>query len=102
DPAAIPSIAFRGPAGTRVTGAPAATRFTDLPPLSWPEEWIGRHRHHHHRFDAAPEGPGAEVEASRGCPYSCTFCAKIDYRDKYRRRELPLLLAEIDALIAQG
>ena len=29
--------------------------------------------HHHHRFDAAPDGPGAEVEASRGCPYSCTL-----------------------------
>ncbi len=33
-------------------------------------------------------GPGAEVEASRGCPYNCSFCAKIDFRDKYRRRDL--------------
>ena len=47
-------------------------------------------------------GPGAEVEASRGCPYSCSFCAKIDFRDRYRRRDLALLLAEIDGLIAQG
>jgi B12-binding domain/radical SAM domain protein of rhizo-twelve system len=46
--------------------------------------------------------PGAEVEASRGCPYACTFCAKIDFRDRYRRRRLDLLLAEIDALIRQG
>jgi B12-binding domain/radical SAM domain protein of rhizo-twelve system len=42
------------------------------------------------------------VEASRGCPYSCSFCAKIDFRDKYRRRELPILLDELDGLIRQG
>ena len=34
-----------------------------------------------------PLGPGAEIEASRGCPYSCTFCAKENFRDRYRRRE---------------
>ena len=59
-------------------------RFVDLPPLAWPDEWIERHRHHHHRFDEPRQGPGAEVEASRGCPYTCSFCAKIDYRDEYR------------------
>ena len=32
-----------------------------------------RTRHHHHRFDAAPVGPGAEMESSRGCPYHCTL-----------------------------
>jgi B12-binding domain/radical SAM domain protein of rhizo-twelve system len=78
------------------------TRFTDLPPLSWGDEWIARHHHHHHRFDKPPLGPGAEVEASRGCPYQCTFCAKETHRDVYRRRDLVPLLAEIDALIAQG
>ncbi len=46
--------------------------------------------------------PGAEVEASRGCPYECSFCAKIDFRDAYRRRDLAPVLEEIDALIAQG
>lgn len=86
----------------RVNGTGHASRFTDLPPISWPDDWVRRHRHHHHRFDAAPDGPGAEVEASRGCPYACTFCAKLDFRDRYRRRDLNLLLAEIDRLIAQG
>ena len=42
------------------------------------------------------------MEASRGCPYHCTFCAKIDFRDKYRRRDLAPLLAEVDALVSQG
>ncbi len=83
-------------------GAPQAGRFVDLPPLAWPDAWVRRHAHHHHRFDVAPVGPGAEVEASRGCPYACSFCAKIDFRDGYRRRELTPLLAEIDGLAAQG
>lgn len=84
------------------SGGPAAARFTDLPALEWPDEWVRRHHHHHHRFEAPPAGPGAEVEASRGCPYTCSFCAKIDFRDRYRRRDLAPLLAEIDRLIGQG
>jgi hypothetical protein len=70
--------------------------------LRWKDEWISHHPHHHHRFDAPPHGPGAEVEASRGCPYHCTFCAKNNYRDVYRRRDLGNLLAEIDGLLVQG
>ncbi len=83
-------------------GIPAASDFASLPALSWPDRWIARHAHHHHRFGTPAQGPGAEVEASRGCPYSCSFCAKIDFRDHYRRRHLPILLTEIDALIGQG
>ncbi|MBV8450585.1 MAG: TIGR04295 family B12-binding domain-containing radical SAM protein [Hyphomicrobiales bacterium] len=100
--AKVPSIAFEERGTVQVTGEPAATRFVDLPPLRWSRDWITRHHHHHHRFECAPSGPGAEVEASRGCPYSCSFCAKIDYRDRYRRRELTPLLQEIDALIESG
>ncbi len=98
----VPSIAFRDGAAVRVTGGPHAARFTDLPALHWPDDWVARHHHHHHRFDRKPERPGAEVEASRGCPYHCSFCAKIDFRDAYRKRDLAPLLAEIDGLIAQG
>jgi B12-binding domain/radical SAM domain protein of rhizo-twelve system len=102
-----PSVDVRGTAFVRggemvCNGEPAAAHFADLPALRWPGEWIARHRHHHHRFDAEPDGPGAEVEASRGCPYACTFCAKLDYRDQYRRRDLAVLLDEIDGLLAQG
>lgn len=98
----VPSICFRAGEAAVVTGPPAAARFTDLPALQWGPEWTARHHHHHHRFDRPPTGPGAEVEASRGCPYNCSFCAKIDFRDKYRRRDLDVLLAEIDGLIAGG
>jgi B12-binding domain/radical SAM domain protein of rhizo-twelve system len=86
----------------KINGGPAAHSFVNLPPLRWPNELIARHSHHHHRFDNPHSGLGAEIEASRGCPYNCSFCAKIDFRDQYRRRDLSILLLEIDHLIAQG
>jgi B12-binding domain/radical SAM domain protein of rhizo-twelve system len=100
----LDGIAWRDEAGRLVVnqGPPHAARFEDLPALRWPSEWVAAHRHHHHRFDTAPDGPGAEVEASRGCPYACTFCAKSDFRDAYRRRDLGILMEEIDGLRAQG
>ncbi|MDB5652063.1 MAG: Radical domain protein, partial [Hyphomicrobiales bacterium] len=98
----IPSIAYREGQQIIITGAPAPTRFTDLPALHWPDHWIARHDHHHHRFGTQCIGLGAEVEASRGCPYSCSFCAKTDYRDSYRKRDLKIILDEIDALRTQG
>ncbi len=98
----VPSIAFKRGGEVFAAGAPFVSRFVDLAALHWPDHWIHRHGHHHHRFDARPDGPGAEVEASRGCPYRCSFCAKIDFRDQYRRRELSIVLEEIDRLIAQG
>ncbi len=102
DPRKVAATAWLEEGGLRCNGLPHASRFVDHPTLSWPSEWVRRHTHNHHRFDTPPIGPGAEVEASRGCPYACSFCAKLDFRDKYRRRELGLLLAEIDGLIAQG
>jgi anaerobic magnesium-protoporphyrin IX monomethyl ester cyclase len=86
----------------RVNGGPQAAAFVDQPALDWPAEMIRLHRHHHHRFEATPVGPGAEVEASRGCPYNCTFCAKENFRNGYRRRPAEVILAEIDNLIRQG
>jgi B12-binding domain/radical SAM domain protein of rhizo-twelve system len=74
----------------------------ELPPLRWPREVIERHGHHHHRFDARPAGPGAELEASRGCPYRCSFCAKENFRNRYRRRPLPVILQELEGLLRQG
>ncbi|PBC06957.1 TIGR04295 family B12-binding domain-containing radical SAM protein [Mesorhizobium sp. WSM3859] len=83
-------------------GGVHASSFIDHPALTWPSDWIAAHGHHHHRFDAVQKGAGAEVEASRGCPYNCSFCAKIDFRDAYRRRNHDAIVAEIDRLIAQG
>lgn len=83
-------------------GAPHASDLAALPALQWPDEMIRRHHHHHHRFDIPPWGPGAEVETSRGCPYHCSFCAKDNFRDRYRKRPLSVILDEVDGLLAQG
>jgi anaerobic magnesium-protoporphyrin IX monomethyl ester cyclase len=79
-----------------------ASDMSALPALRWPEAMIGAHHHHHHLFDNPFHGPGAEMEASRGCPFHCTFCAKDNFRDGYRRRPLDTILDELDALISQG
>jgi len=70
--------------------------------ICWPNEFIMSHTHQHHRFDSEPIGPGAEIEASRGCPFHCSFCAKHSCRDRYRKRNLNAVLKEIDMLISQG
>ncbi len=85
-----------------VQGGPQAVDIAKLPALYWPTAGLQRHAHHHHRFDIAPAGPGAEVETSRGCPYHCTFCAKENFRDRYRRRPLTTIIAELDGLLAAG
>ena len=102
DPASAQSIAFRQGEQIVVRGPNCAADMKRLPALHWPLESVAAHRHHHHRFDADPVGPGAEMEASRGCPYHCTFCAKDNFRNSYRKRPLPVILEELDGLIAQG
>ncbi len=98
----VPSIAFEEKGKTVVRGPNRAADMKSLPALRWPAELIAKHRHHHHRFEAEPTLPGAEMEASRGCPYHCTFCAKDNFRNNYRKRPLPVILEELDGLLAQG
>jgi anaerobic magnesium-protoporphyrin IX monomethyl ester cyclase len=98
----MPGLCHALDGGVVVEGGPLAVDMTRLPPLVWPQAVLLGHTHHHHRFDIEPRGPGAEIEASRGCPYHCTFCAKDNFRDRYRRRPLATLLKELDGLIASG
>ncbi len=107
----IPSIAYwdggrrndaRPQGEIRIQGGTHACNMQELPPLTWPAGGIARHAHHHHRFEAPPSGPGAEMETSRGCPYHCTFCAHENFRAEYRKRPLAVILEELDALLAQG
>ncbi|MEP0886215.1 TIGR04295 family B12-binding domain-containing radical SAM protein, partial [Trichocoleus sp. ST-U3] len=98
----VTSICYWEAGELRVQGTPHTTDLAALPALHWQQEMIGRHHHHHHRFEAAPIGFGAEMETSRGCPYHCSFCAKENFRDRYRKRPLSVILEELDGLIAQG
>jgi B12-binding domain/radical SAM domain protein of rhizo-twelve system len=98
----IGSVCYRHDGALCLQGAPHASDMAALPALKWPGDMIRRHHHHHHRFDIPPWGPGAEVETSRGCPYHCSFCAKDNFRNRYRRRPLSVILDEVDGLLAQG
>ena len=98
----IPGLCRREGSDIVVQGGPQAADMMHLPALRWPAATLLRHDHHHHRFDAAPQRPGAEMEVSRGCPYHCTFCAKENFRDRYRRRPLATILDELDGLLAAG
>jgi B12-binding domain/radical SAM domain protein of rhizo-twelve system len=98
----IESIAYIEDGTVRIQGGQAAANMQTLPALRWPRESVARHRHHHHRFDAEPQRPGAEMETSRGCPYHCTFCAKDNFRNAYRKRPLATILMELDGLIDAG
>ncbi len=98
----VPSICYRAGSSIRVQGSPRSSNMADLPALHWPADVLARHSHHHHRFDVAPAGPGAEMETSRGCPYHCTFCAKDNFRNLYRKRPLPVILEELDGLLGAG
>ena len=94
-----PERRFRSSAGLGQTDMRA------VPTLDYSDYPVGRHHHLHHIF--ANNGAdhlrlGAEVEFARGCPYSCNFCNKTLFRNKYRERNLSAVLSEIDQLIARG
>jgi anaerobic magnesium-protoporphyrin IX monomethyl ester cyclase len=61
---------------------------------------VEAHAHRHHVFHG--EGRGAELEFARGCPWSCSFCNKTLFRDKYRERDVENVLSEVDQLIGRG
>jgi anaerobic magnesium-protoporphyrin IX monomethyl ester cyclase len=98
----VDSLCRRAGTSVAIQGGTHASDMSTLPALHWPREAIQAHYHHHHRFDAPPQGPGAEMETSRGCPYHCTFCAKDNFRNSFRRRPLARIAEELDALVAKG
>jgi len=102
DWAQVDSICYRDHDQIRVQGAPHASNMADLPALQWGTSVIRKHPHHHHRFDAPARRPGAEMETSRGCPYHCTFCAKDNFRNSFRRRPVETVARELDQLIEDG
>jgi B12-binding domain/radical SAM domain protein of rhizo-twelve system len=90
---------FRMSEGLGVTEMKAVTMldYSDYP--------VERHRHLHHIFPGNGADHlklGAEVEFARGCPYSCTFCNKTLFRNKFRERDVNEVLKEIDQLILRG
>ena len=98
----VESLCYRDGETVRVQGSTRSSNMATLPALHWQAETLARHHHHHHRFDTPFSGPGAEMETSRGCPYHCTFCAKDNFRNVFRRRPLAAIAEELDGLVANG
>lgn len=84
----VDSVALPVEGAVVCRGAYHRSNLTRLPSLRWSARALARHRHHHHRVDRAPDGPGAEIEASRG--------------GSARPRPRRVVLAELDALIGSG
>lgn len=89
----------------RMSSGLGVTDMKSLAMLNYADYPVERHSHLHHIF--AGHGAdhlrlGAEVEFARGCPYSCTFCNKTLFRNKFRERNVHEVLNEIDQLIARG
>jgi B12-binding domain/radical SAM domain protein of rhizo-twelve system len=102
----IPGCCWRDGDGTyRTSPGLGVTDMRAVPTLDYSDYSVESHRHQHHIFPGNGADHlrlGAEVEFARGCPYSCTFCNKTLFRNKYRERDLSVVLAEIDQLIARG
>ena len=102
----IPGCCWRDAKGCfHLSGGLGATEMRDVPMLDYSDYPIDRHKHLHHIFPGHGADElklGAEVEFARGCPYSCTFCNKTHFRNKFRERDVHEVLKEIDQLIAHG
>jgi anaerobic magnesium-protoporphyrin IX monomethyl ester cyclase len=102
----IAGCCWRDDRGTfRMAQGLGVTDMQSLGSLDYSDYPVERHHHLHHIFPGNGADHlklGAEVEFARGCPYSCTFCNKTLFRNKYRERRLSVVLAEIDQLVARG
>jgi anaerobic magnesium-protoporphyrin IX monomethyl ester cyclase len=102
----VPGCCWRDTDGRfRSTPGLGVTDMHAIGPLDYSDYPVERHTHLHHVFPGNGADHllrGAEVEFARGCPYSCTFCNKTLFRNKYRERELSSVMTEIDKLIGRG
>lgn len=84
-----------------INPASAVADMSALSPLDFTDYRLEAHWHRHHVF-THDRGLGAELEFARGCPWSCTFCNKTLFRNKFRERSVDAVIQEVDALIARG
>ena len=96
----VAGACWRGDGKTYVSPDLGVVDMENLGPLNFRNYPLGLRQHRHHVFFG--EGRGAELEFARGCPWSCHFCNKTLFRNKFREREVGAVLAEIDRLVEHG
>ncbi len=70
----------------RISPELAVADMKQLGALDFKNYNVEGHQHRHHVFSGS--GRGAELEFARGCPWSCTFCNKTLFRNKFRERDV--------------
>lgn len=96
----IEGCCWRDEAGLHLSPTLGVANMSELRALNFSNYHVEAHPHRHHVFSGS--GRGAELEFARGCPWSCAFCNKTLFRNKFRERSVDALLEEIDRLIARG
>src|SRR5271165_2105922 len=97
----IPGCCFRRSDGSyHISPELGVTDMRALGALDFHHYNVEAHTHRHHVFTG--EGCGAELEFARGCPWSCNFCNKTLFRNKFRERNVEAVLTEVDRLLARG
>jgi len=86
--------------GEHISASLAVADMRRLGALSFENYDVEAHTHRHHVFSG--NGRGAELEFARGCPWSCSFCNKTLFRNKFRERNVDEVLKEIDTLLSRG
>ncbi len=99
--AMIDGLCWNDAQGLHLSEGLGVTRMGELPAIDFADYPVELHTHKHHVFEQV-DGLGAELEFARGCPWSCSFCNKTLFRNKFRERPVSVVLEEIDALIARG
>jgi anaerobic magnesium-protoporphyrin IX monomethyl ester cyclase len=96
----IAGCCWRDDKGEHISAGLGVTEMKALGALDFHNYPVELHSHRHHVFSG--DGRGAELEFARGCPWSCSFCNKMLFRNKFRERSVEAVLSEIDCLIARG
>jgi anaerobic magnesium-protoporphyrin IX monomethyl ester cyclase len=96
----VTGACWRDQDGAHISPELAAVDMRTLPALDFHNYPVEKHGHRHHVFSG--EGRGAELEFARGCPWSCTFCNKTLFRNKFRERDVEAVLAEVDRVMERG
>lgn len=96
----IDGCCWRDGRGLHLNARLGVTDMKKLSVLTFENYAVEAHDHRHHVFHGS--GRGAELEFARGCPWSCSFCNKTLFRNKFRERELSAVLGEVDRLIERG
>jgi B12-binding domain/radical SAM domain protein of rhizo-twelve system len=98
--AEISGCCWRDDEGEHISAGLGVADMKSLGALDFRNYPVEQHQHRHHVFSG--DGRGAELEFARGCPWSCTFCNKTLFRNKFRERPVEAVLTEVDRLIERG